>query len=835
MKLVTIYFDAFKSLLNKELEIRFDCMGFVGSNESGKSNILEAINVLSGNRPLSISDTPKMSRLNKPRLRFKFKLEDKEFQETKEFLNKWCAENTTHLKNISFSEFVTFYIYLDKDTNEEFRYFEIDEINFNSDDLILKAEKLNNKYKVLHNGEYRSLNNSIIINAETLKNNNALEFSNELEELIDLITNEENLLKNLLEEKAKLSEGLNKQTTENTEVVSNELVVDTKEIEERIKQIQTEINKKTKKVETLNTKKEEIELKIQDFNIVKLINELKNESEKNEMKISGLESDKTTLATKIKEIESVGTATDAQKKELLVLKKNYSDIINQISKIQENIELSNENIESLKEPLSEKYTNDIDELSYHLDSELNTIILKYLPKVVYWEHNNNYILSSETLFSEILSKSNLNEISRPLVNIFRIGLGIRNYTDLKDKIEEIQNDSNERSRIAKTLNKKINEYIKKVWGDYDQDINITLEKEQIRIEFYDPKKDNASYYNMEERSQGCQTFLSFLLTIGAEAKHGVIKNTILLLDEPESHLHPSGVRFMLKELIKISENNNFVAYATHSIFLIDRENLDRHIILKKQAETTHIIPANVGRIGYFIQEEVIYNALDVNINSDFTASSDFNFVFEGDGDAVLFEHYYNVVLSKDTNRPFKLSLTSFFQGGKCSDIIKYFSHKPIKLTTKWVFVLDKDKPADELKQFLESKFKGYIGKDILIFQYSTPKFINKEIELEDLLPAQILINSYIDTFNFLEIEHNQEDIATKINESLPFIDYDSYIVNTYVEQSYQIDFKGKFKEVLNKNIKSTLDKQMKEDKFKETYPEYCNWVIEVIDNLKANK
>ena len=87
----------------------------------------------------------------------------------------------------------------------------------------------------------------------------------------------------------------------------------------------------------------------------------------------------------------------------------------------------------------------------------------------------------------------------------------------------------------------------------------------------------------------------------------------------------------------------------------------------------------------------------------------------------------------------------------------------------------------------------------------------------------------------MEIEHNQEDIATKINESLPFIDYDSYIVNTYVEQSYQIDFKGKFKEVLNKNIKSTLDKQMKEDKFKETYPEYCNWVIEVIDNLKANK
>ncbi|GAG95151.1 unnamed protein product, partial [marine sediment metagenome] len=42
MKLKKIYFDAFKSFLRKELEINDNCIGLVGINESGKSNLLYA-------------------------------------------------------------------------------------------------------------------------------------------------------------------------------------------------------------------------------------------------------------------------------------------------------------------------------------------------------------------------------------------------------------------------------------------------------------------------------------------------------------------------------------------------------------------------------------------------------------------------------------------------------------------------------------------------------------------------------------------------------------------------------------------------------------------------
>ena len=49
-------------------------------------------------------------------------------------------------------------------------------------------------------------------------------------------------------------------------------------------------------------------------------------------------------------------------------------------------------------------------------SVISALIPKLLPKVVFWEHDPNYLLQSETLFSEILEKDDLDEIPRPLLN-----------------------------------------------------------------------------------------------------------------------------------------------------------------------------------------------------------------------------------------------------------------------------------------------------------------------------------------------------------------------------------------------------------------------------------
>jgi len=57
----------------------------------------------------------------------------------------------------------------------------------------------------------------------------------------------------------------------------------------------------------------------------------------------------------------------------------------------------------------------------------------------------------------------------------------------------------------------------------------------------------------------------------------------LLIDEPETHLHPPAQINLLGELIKITSNNNnnILFFATHSNYLIDKNNLDRNYKVHK--------------------------------------------------------------------------------------------------------------------------------------------------------------------------------------------------------------------------------------------------------------
>lgn len=822
MKLVKIFFDAYRSLLEKELEINEDCIGFVGSNESGKSNIILAVNILSEEKQLTILDTPKMDKTKNPSLRFRFKLNEKEINEINEIIKDWQENKTLYVKEIQIPTEITYNITFNKETEEELRYFTIDDVKVDSNLMFLKFDKVDNEdCKIFFDNKYRSIANSIIINNKDLEKDKTLIDAKQLETLIKEIASEEELISGMKTqvEKQDITVDPNNPTP-----ADNKTISDTEN---------SEIINKQKTIDSLEQQKETIEKRIIDYNILQLTKEQLTFIEDCKTKTTAKETEKSGIVKKISELEKVTPQTDVQKNELIVLKKNLSSVTKGIENLNEDIKYAEFLIEEMNEPLHEKYVSDISELQKHINSIILPQIKKYIPKVVYWEHNNKYILKSETAFSDIMDKKNINDVSRPLANIFLLGLGTKTFEEIKSKIKEIQNDPNERSRLARTLNNKINEYIKKVWGDYDQEILISLEKEQIRIEFYDPKKEDASYYNMEERSQGCRAFLSFLLTIGAEAKHGVIKNTVLLLDEPETHLHPSGARFMLQELIKISENGNLVLYATHSIFLIDRNNLNRHIILKKEKEKTIIIPANVGRVGYLMQEEVLYKALDVNINSDFNSSKDNNFVFEGDGDVALFDFYYEKIL-KETNRPFKLSSTALFQGGKCNDILKYFTQSPIHLTSKWIFILDKDAPADKLKSFIEGKYKDYLNKDVFIFQYSKPSLAGKDIELEDILPKELMIKSYMATFEFLNIDINIKTIQDIINKSSYYADYDEGII-ALVESKLQSEFKGKLKEILNSNIKGLFKEIKDENKFNEVFPDYSVWVKSIFEEIKPKK
>lgn len=322
------------------------------------------------------------------------------------------------------------------------------------------------------------------------------------------------------------------------------------------------------------------------------------------------------------------------------------------------------------------------------------------------------------------------------------------------------------------------------------------------------------------------------MTIGAEAKKGVIQETILLLDEPENHLHPSGVRFMLEELKNISKNN-LVIYATHSSQMIDKGDYSNHLIAKKVKDKTIITQAVKDRIGYFMQEEVLFDGLEIDLSESVASVHNFNFVFEGDGDAAIFKHFYEKIL-KAEDRPFQLSKCQFFHGGKCSDIKKYFTNRPIQLGTKWIFILDNDAPAQDLKKFIEGKYKDYVDKDIFAFLYKI-NGNSANCELEDLLPESIIIDSIKESLKINVIaELSTEKIETFANSTKSYEVYMKEIKDQISEEKSEA-FISTFKEDLNKNIKSSYGKTTDADSFNKSFPKYNAFLEKLMSGLIPEK
>lgn len=118
--------------------------------------------------------------------------------------------------------------------------------------------------------------------------------------------------------------------------------------------------------------------------------------------------------------------------------------------------------------------------------------------MIFWENDQRYILSSSIEFEELLAIEE-EDMPRPLINMFRIGLGISSLDEFKSTIRELMESGSKRSSANAKLNEKVNKHIKAVWREYDQDMQISIEQSQIRIEIFYPKRDSdAGFLNYKK-------------------------------------------------------------------------------------------------------------------------------------------------------------------------------------------------------------------------------------------------------------------------------------------------------------------------------------------------
>lgn len=262
---------------------------------------------------------------------------------------------------------------------------------------------------------------------------------------------------------------------------------------------------------------------------------------------------------------------------------------------------------------------------------ISEMIEKKEPEVSMWKPSPDYILSNINLNK---FKENTNS-SKPLKNIFYLS----GYTEdrIKEIIEKVSNHT-QRSILSSKLNTAINNYIGRVWSNK---INVVIEiTETGNLSFLikDQGVENEhNRFEITDRSQGAQQFLSLILSLSLEAENHERKNEIILIDEPEVHLHPSGIRDIGKELLKVG-NENYVFLATHSPFIIDKQHKERHYIVKKNKKAITEI-TRIKESDNIIDDEVLNEAFGINVYRDLL--NPHSVLVEGASDKIILQKAFD--------------------------------------------------------------------------------------------------------------------------------------------------------------------------------------------------
>lgn len=347
------------------------------------------------------------------------------------------------------------------------------------------------------------------------------------------------------------------------------------------------------------------------------------------------------------------------------------------------------------------------------------IIKENLPKTLFWEYNEANFLPESV---EIGVFSQNPDSCAPLKNMFTLA----NVDNIREKLEHAQAGSpNQFGNFLDRIAKKTTNHFRNVWKEYGN-IEFSLEREANKII---PGIKEKNTYDFARRSDGFKRFVTFLLMVSANVKTDKIRNALLLIDEPETSLHPSGAKYLRDELINISKKN-YVVYSTHSIFMIDQSDLKRHYIVKKKNEITNVEIAEESNIR---EEEVLYNALGYSV---FSILEENNLIFEGWRDKHLFKTALENV-SHNLQRRYKDMGICHAQGvrtiGKISPMIELAERNCL-------IVSDSDKAAKDQKKVYENnrgfgRWKTYQDIDSSIEAVTAEDFIKNDFIIEQIKTA----------------------------------------------------------------------------------------------------
>lgn len=430
-----------------------------------------------------------------------------------------------------------------------------------------------------------------------------------------------------------------------------------------------------------------------------------------------------------------------------------------------------------------------------IEKSFDDLLYINTPKIIFWEPSVQYLINEPINLTTFKDNTS---VSIPLRNIFHISN--INDENILHRINLITTDNEERMELSQTLSEEVTKYINKVWPEHKININVTIDQNLQCIVNIEDKDNDRPKFKMEQRSDGFKQFISILLNLSAENSASTLKNKLILLDEPEVHLHPSGIKYLRDELLNISKNNNLII-ATHSIYMIDKINLNRHFSISKEKSVTNISQIQANNP---YEEEVIYESLGTSI---FEHISPTTLIFEGKTDKDIFD-----IFSKKFATDLKIKNISSISANGVDSIPKYVKFFTNQLVKAFI-VVDSDKQG-RINRDLIIKDNQEFDKKNTFEITDLIKITKTDMTLEDLIPKDIIESCLIEGF----------EKTITLNEEEPFISQIKTVYKTINEKELKLVILTTVVKDINKLTKAQA---------KDKYPLYYEFISTLYTNIHS--
>ncbi|MBI5151332.1 MAG: AAA family ATPase [Candidatus Pacebacteria bacterium] len=319
--------------------------------------------------------------------------------------------------------------------------------------------------------------------------------------------------------------------------------------------------------------------------------------------------------------------------------------------------------------------------------------------------------------------------------------GLIKLSSFWNKKAELFKDGSNSVGLRTQASRKLTEEVKKLWSQGKSDYNFIINldsgpKLSLAIE------DNTGNFDSpSSRSLGFRAFFSFYLAIYAYTSSVSPSGYIFLFDEPDIHLHPEAQKDLLRELRNLGKSNQIV-FATHSPFMIDKNNLLSTVVIKKQTVQEQPKGTKVIHKPYLSNWLAVRETLGVMMSDTLLYAQKSLFV-EGTSDRL----FICAILDRFKDElNIDLNYLSLLDGDRKSEALGV-ARILLSEGRNLVALVDGDEGGEDLaKQYLKLAKDLSKEESVQTTNLKTVTGAKKPVSIEDMLPIDIFssaVNKYI--------------------------------------------------------------------------------------------